>query len=163
MHGLYREQRTVGSEPISLDLARHLYTRMMCGKVAAVADKPTTLLAAVRKQWLKIERKLRRERSSTLDATRILELSHEIARMQSMTFTAKPPIDEPQADVLFATIDDFLRWPPQCKTMYVTCAVELEKVHMVTSWMVRHGLVVVYNNSHGQAKTQEASESATQD
>lgn len=144
MHGLYREQRFAGSAPVSRDLAKHLYTRMMCGKVAIVTDKPASMLAAVRKQWMQIERQLRRERSSTLDATRILELTYEIPRMQSMVFTAKAPIDEPQADVLFATAADFLRWPPQCRTMYVACPVELEVLHQITAWMVVHGLVVVY-------------------
>ncbi|HEX7963960.1 MAG TPA: hypothetical protein VF466_05230 [Candidatus Saccharimonadales bacterium] len=144
MHGLYREQRFAGSAPVSRDLAKHLYTRMMCGKVAVVTDKPASMLAAVRKQWMQIERQLRRERSSTLDATRILELTYEIPRMQSMVFTAKAPIDEPQADVLFATADDFLKWPPQCRTMYVTCAVELEVLYQITAWMAVHGLVVMY-------------------
>lgn len=50
MHGLYREQRHAGSAPVSRDLAKHLYTRMMCGKVAVVTDKPASMLAAVRKQ-----------------------------------------------------------------------------------------------------------------
>lgn len=144
MYGLYREQRYAGSAPISRDLTKHLYTRMRCSKVAIVTDKPTAMLAAVRKQWLEIERKLRRERSSTLDATRILELAHEIAQMQSMRFTAKPPIDEPRGDVLFATAEDLLAWPPQCKTMYVTCPVELEVLHQITAWMPIHSLVVIY-------------------
>ena len=147
MHGLYREQRYAGSAPISRNLAKHLYTRMMCGKVAVVTDKPASMLAAVRKQWMQIERQLRRERSSTLDATRILELTYEISRMQSIVFTAKAPIDEPQADVLFATAADFLKWPPQCRTMYVTCTVELEVLHQITAWMGVHGLVVMYGES----------------
>lgn len=147
MHGLYREQRYAGSAPISRDLAKHLYTRMMCGSVAIVTDKPVPTLSAVRKQWMQIERQLRRERSSTLDAIRILELTYEIPRMQSMVFTAKAPIDEPRADVLFATAADFLRWPPQCRTMYVTCPVELEVLHQITAWMAVHGLVVVYSES----------------
>ncbi len=147
MHGLYREHRHAGSAPVSQDLAKHLYTRMMYGKVGIVAERPATMLPALRKQWLKLQRRVRRERSSTLDAARILELSQQLACMQSMTFTAKAPIDEPTADVLVATIDDLLRWPPQCRTMYVTCNVELEKLHLVTSWMPRHSLVVIYEEN----------------
>lgn len=147
MHGLYREHRHAGSAPVSQDLAKHLYTRMMCGKVVIVAERPVTMLPALRKQWLKLQQKVKRERSSTLDAVRILELSQQLARMQSMAFTAKALIDEPRADVLIATIDDLLRWPPQCRTMYVTCNVELEKLHMVTSWMLVHSLVVIYEEN----------------
>lgn len=147
MHGLYREHRYAGSAPVSQDLAKHLYTRMMCGKATIVAERPAVMLPALRKQWLKLQQKVKRERSSTLDASRILELSQQLARMQSMTFTAKAPIDEPRADVLIATINDLLRWPPQCRTMYITCNVELEKLHMVTSWMPKHSLVVIYEEN----------------
>jgi hypothetical protein len=104
MIGLYHEERIVGSNPLSQDLAMHLYARVMCGKVAIVSEKPTALLSALRKQWVRIEQKVRHERSSTLNPTRLLELSHEISRIQTLKFTAKPPIDEPRADVQIATV-----------------------------------------------------------
>ena len=144
MHGLYREDRHPGSSPISQDLAKHLYTRMLCGKVAIVTEKPGTMLAAVRKQWMNVERRIRRERSSTLDARKILELTYQLPRFQTLVFTAKRPLEEPRADVQFATIEDFLEWPPQCRTLYVACPIKLEQLHMVTSWMPPHSLVVVY-------------------
>jgi phosphatidylserine/phosphatidylglycerophosphate/cardiolipin synthase-like enzyme len=97
VYGLYREHRTATIMPLSCDIARHLYTRMLCGKATVITDKPLAMLASVRKQWVKLERQLRRERSSTLQETRLLELTYEIARMQSMRFTAKPPDSEPDA------------------------------------------------------------------
>ena len=64
--------------------------------------------------------------------------------MQAMTFSARPLDDLLVADVTFATADDFVRVPPVCPTVYVTYSFEREKLHMLTSWMPRGGLVVVY-------------------
>lgn len=145
MHGLYHEHRLAGSAPISQDVSRHLYTRMLCGKVVIVADRPAVMLSTLRKQWVKIEKQVRRERSSTLDATRILELAYELPRIQTLLFAAKSPVDESNADVLVASIDQLLEWPPQCRTMYVTSKITKEQLYLVTAWMPPHSLVVTYN------------------
>lgn len=145
MHGLCAEQRSLnGHGSLSWDLAHHMYARSLCGKVAVVTDKPQELLAATRKQWLKLYRQVQKERASTLDATRILEFTHILAHMQNMTFSATSQDDLLEADVTFATADDFVRMPPVCPTVYVTYEFEREKLHMLTSWMPKNGLVVVY-------------------
>lgn len=144
MHGLYVEHRLKGSSTISEDLTKHLYTRVMQGNVAVVAENPTAMLATVRKRWLMIERHLRRERSSTLNAAKILELTHEITRAQTIRFTARPPANDPMGDVQFATIEDFIVWPPQCRTLYVTYPMANEQLYLVTGWMREGGLVVTY-------------------
>ena len=147
MNGLYIEHRLKGSSTISEDLAKHLYTRALQGNAAIVTDNPAAMLSSVRKQWLKIERHLRRERSSTLNASRILELTHQITRMQTIRFTARPPSDDPVGDVQFATVEDFVVWPPEanCTTLYVTTPVTNEQLHLMTSWMREGGVVVVYD------------------
>ena len=63
MFGLYREYRTPAYTPLSCDIAKHLYTRMLCGPIVVVADNPRAMLSAVRKQWIKLQRTLTRERS----------------------------------------------------------------------------------------------------
>jgi hypothetical protein len=144
MHGLYIEKRSLnGKTALSWDLAHHMYVRSH-GKVAIITDKPVALLAATKKQWFKLIRHVQRERASTLNATRIVELSNQAAYMQSMRFTAKPPEDLLDADVVFATADDFVRVPPVCFTVYVTYSFEREQLHMLTSWMPKNGVVVIY-------------------
>jgi len=145
--GLFVEERMAGSSPIAQDVVKHLYARSLCGKVAIVAERPVVFLSALKKQWMKIERQLRHERSSTLNPTRLLEFTHELPRIQTLSFTAKPPIDEPRADVQIATVEQFLEWAPQCRTMYVTCGVTNEQLHLITAWMPKHSLVVVYKDS----------------
>jgi hypothetical protein len=145
MHGLYVEHRLKGSSTVSEDLVKHMYTRMLQGSVAIVAGNPLAMLSVVRKRWLKIERQLRRQRSSTLDARRILEVTQEIIRVQTLKFTAKPLADDPIGDVHVATIQDFVLFPPMCRTLYVTHTITTEQLHLVTSWMPKGGLVVVYD------------------
>lgn len=145
MHGLCVEERSLnGHGSLSWDLAHHMFARAQCGKVAVVTDKPKELLSATRRQWMRIYRQGMREQASTLNTHRILELVQILSRMQGMTFSARPLDDLLVADVTFATADDFVRVPPVCPTVYVTYSFEREKLHMLTSWMPRGGLVVVY-------------------
>ena len=146
MRGLIREENSFGANPSTKDLVRHLYTRMAIGKVVIVADSPNSLLPALRKQWLKLMRKVQKERASTLNAERIYELSEMVASMQNLRFTATwPPDGYKSADVYIVTIDELLRWAPEaeCRTVYVTCGVTTEQLHLITAWMRSSGLIVI--------------------
>ena len=145
MRELCIERRSlIGHGSLSWDLAHHMYARALCGKIAVVTDKRKELLSATRKQWMKIYRQGLNEQASSLNTSRILELTHILAQMQSMTFSAKSPDDLLEADVTFASADDFVRIPPVCPTVYVTYTFEREKLYMLTSWLPNNGLVVVY-------------------
>jgi hypothetical protein len=137
---LYRSPR--GS--LSRDLAEEIQERGIFGKIAVVTDKPIVLLSATRKQWLKLTRRTRRDRSSTLNTTKVAVLTQQIAWMQTLRFTATAPTDLLEANVTFATAEDFVRIPPVCRTVYITYSFEKEKLHMLTSWMSKGSLVVVY-------------------
>lgn len=129
---------------LSRDLAEQICEGSMQGKAAIVTNRPIVLLSATRKQWLKLIRRAQRERSSTLNTLKIASLTQQIAWMQSLRFTAIPPDDLLEADLTFATAEDFVRIPPVCRTIYVTYGFEKEKLHMLTSWMPKGGLVVMY-------------------
>ncbi|HET8671401.1 MAG TPA: hypothetical protein VFM05_12475 [Candidatus Saccharimonadales bacterium] len=143
MHGLIREEGSFGANPGTKDLAKHLYTRMYYGKIVIVSDKPRSVISALRKQWLKLTRRVQKERASTLNAVRVAELSDIVSYMQKLDFTTHYPPDDYPGDVYIATVEEILRWPPVCRTMYVTCNIETEKLHMITAWMPRGGLVVI--------------------
>lgn len=142
MHGLIREEGSFGANPGTKDIAGHLYTRMYNGKVVIVAANPRALKSALRKQWLKLTRKVQVERAKTLDASRINELSSIAAYMYNLEFTLDYPPDDYIGDVYIATLEDILRWPPQCRTMYVTCDLSTEQLHLITAWMPQGALVV---------------------
>lgn len=131
-------------DSLSKDLAEEILERGLYGKIAIVTDKPVILLSATRKQWLKLTRNMQRERSSTLDAAKVAKLTQQIAWMQSCSFSAKVPDDPLEAHVTFASADNFSRIPPACRTIYVTYEFEREKLYMLTSWMPKSSLVVIY-------------------
>lgn len=153
MFDLYTEQRDInGKNLLSWDLAHHLYLRSVRDKVIVVADKPVELLAVTRKQWLKLMRHAMRQRASTLNTLRSVELTDQISYMQRLSFSAKRPKDYLDADVTFATVDDLLAATPICRTAYITYEIEKEKLHLLTAWMHEGGVVVIYTKSPTTAK-----------
>ena len=143
MHGLIREQGTFGTNPSVKDLARHLYTRSPCGQVVIAAERPVVIVSLLRKEWLKLTRSVRTQRASTLDTTRIFELTNTEVHMQKLRFTVQYPPDDYPADVYVATTAQLLNWAPECRTLYVTCTVPVEQLHIITAWMPKGGLVVM--------------------
>jgi hypothetical protein len=144
MHGLFIEKYQLEGGPLSRNLALHICSHSQDGKIAVVTDKPETLLPAVRKQWLKLLRQTQNERAGALNPTRVDMLTQQILWMQGLSFTCKLPDDLLEADVTFATADDFVRTPPICRCVYVACGFEREKLHMLTAWMPRNSSVVIY-------------------
>jgi hypothetical protein len=143
MHGLAVDYRSP-SGSLSRDLARQLSDMPMGGKATIVAESPIVLLASTKKQWLKLTRRAQCDRSATLNAGTIIQLTQRIVWMQSAKFLAKPPDDSLEADFTFATADDFVRVPPVCLVVYVTYTFDREKLHMLTSWLPKNGRVVIY-------------------
>lgn len=142
MHGLIVEENAFGSNPGTKDIARHLFTRISCGKVVIVAENPLTLLGALRKQWLKLGRKVQKERASTLNAQRIFELNEMVIRMQALRFTASWP-DDHLADVYIATVDQLLHWAPDCRTLYIACDIRREDLYIISALMPRSSSIIL--------------------
>jgi len=144
MHGLNVEYRQIKANH---SLARKLASDLSAqsnGKAVVVTAKPLSMLSAVRKQWIRIEYLTQIERARTLQAAKIIELTAQLRYMRSLRFSAKPPEDQLEANITFAAADDLVRVPPTCRTLYVTYDFPKEKLHMMTSWMPRGGIVVIY-------------------
>jgi hypothetical protein len=148
VYGLCVEHRRIAaSKSLVCDLAQQLLESSYTGKVVVVTDRPVGMLSAVKKQWLRLERKVRTERASTLNLKRITDLSRYLAHMQATRFTARPPREFLTADITFATANYLTRLAPDCKTMYITYDFPKEKLHIITSWMPRNGAVVIYDRA----------------
>lgn len=148
MYGLHVEHRQLArGKSLARSLAYQLEMSTWHGKAVVVTDRPLGLMSAVRKQWVRMERKALVERARTLKPMRAAELSQQLFHLREVTFTAKPPDDLLIADVTFAKADDLMRVAPNCKVMYITYDFPKEKLHMITSWMPRNGTVVVYDRS----------------
>jgi hypothetical protein len=147
---IYGELRELtGEATLSWDIAHHLYVRHMQGVAMIVAEKPSSLLAAVRKQWLKVIGQLLKERSRTLKSERIAEINYEIERMRSLKFIAKnPPL--PDADVFLVAPEWIEADLPESYTIYITCQVSRATLQTLIGRISYHGLVVVYDDVMAQ-------------
>lgn len=143
---LHREMRRAAScAELAKDIARSLYEHRTQSVV--VTDKPLVLLALVSKQWRRLERRLSKQRASTLDVQKRQGLTREIAWMQTRRFStnANPEaLELLKADVIFAPIEELLRFAPECQALYATCPMTKEQLHMIIAWMPKGGMVVMY-------------------
>jgi hypothetical protein len=145
MDGIYVERRPLtGSEVTSWDIAHHLFARQLKGTVLILASNPAGLLAALSKQWARVTRKVQRERSSTLDARLIEQLTKTIAHMQNMTLTNKMPIDQPDADVYVLSDEQLQEVPFNCHTFYAVEAIDEKRLAAVKDAMPYQSLLVFY-------------------
>ncbi|HSW99890.1 MAG TPA: hypothetical protein VLH38_02535, partial [Patescibacteria group bacterium] len=129
---------------ISWDIAHHLYGLQRRGKIIIVAEQPLALLAATRKQWLKLMGQVRREQAGTLNTIHLIEIGSQLALMQSMAFTVKSQLEQPEADVFFCRYEQLLKVPPICHTLYIACGMEDDVFTELTNQLPWSGLVVVY-------------------
>lgn len=144
MNGLYIERRTMHEGSLSRDLAYHLFTRQLPGKIVVIADKPIIMLSVVSKQWQRVIRVAQRERASTLKALRIQELTRSLTHMQRLHMHAHNQPGGVEGGVIFMDIADALQYPPDCKTLYITHRVDDEVFAQITGQMPAGALVVTY-------------------
>ncbi|HKX24521.1 MAG TPA: hypothetical protein VJM46_04745 [Candidatus Saccharimonadales bacterium] len=148
----YLETRiaTLSAPSQSADLARHMLSRQHLGKVVVVCDKPVIDLSVTRKYWLKLSRALQKERASTLNAEKILQLTYDITHMQHMEFAAKPYREEPGADVFFVAADELDHLPANCFSLYIQADMTPAQLTPIISQLPDYGLVVDYTHSTSQ-------------
>jgi hypothetical protein len=114
-----RKTSARGTDSVAADMMRHLHTRQHLGKALIVTIQPIAMLAAARKQWLKLSRAIQKQRAQTLNADKILKYTHTITHMQHLHFTTKDPLEAPGADVYFLSPDNLVVMPIQCWSIYL--------------------------------------------
>lgn len=144
MGHIYKEHRGLHAGTLSLDVARHLYTRTsISGKVVILTQKPKETASSVMKQWRVLLRSVQRERGSTLNRSRILSLVDAGARMQHLHITgeAKP---RQEWRVLLIRPEQLQVLPPDIHTLYVTCPIDEETKKRLIEQMPPRSLLVQY-------------------
>jgi len=153
MYRLSEEYRFL-KDPSSLgdNIARHIREYQVYGRVAVVSAKPDQFLITLKKAWNDLKQETRGELAQTKDVNRKSRLINQLTYMPECTFTSKPPIEESFEKVQVATMEQFVEWPTQCHTMFVTYPVTKTQLYMATSWMPPYGLVIIYELSKGSNK-----------
>ena len=144
MQQLLVEQRGLLNRALTWDLAHHLYTRQFQGTIIVVTDRPSVMLATLSKQWQKVIREVQRERSSTLRASRIRELTFELMHMQQLRMTIEIPAGLSSSMVHIVSTEQILAEMPPCQTIYFTCNIDKASIDRITQNMPDRALVVRY-------------------
>jgi hypothetical protein len=105
------------------------------------------MLSAARKQWLKLTRAMQKQRSSTLNADKILKYTHLITSMQRLRFSAKDPMHSPDADVYFLHPSEVAVMPIQCWTVYVLDDMDEPSAQAMLRLLPVESLVVDYGHT----------------
>jgi len=142
-----RKPAARGTESVIADAMRHLNTRQYLGKAVVVCEQPAIALSTARKQWLKLSRALQRQRSSTLNADKILKYTHTITRMQRMHFTTKTPLERPDGEVYFLRPEELTTMPAHCWTVYVLCPLKPRLISQSLEQLPVETLIVDYMQS----------------
>jgi hypothetical protein len=143
-----RKQSVRGTDSMAADIMRHLHARQHLGKTVVISNQSVALLAASRKQWLKLARLLQKYRASTLNADKILKYTHTITHMQHMRFTTKNSLQAPEAHVYFLEPQDVDGLPPQCYTAYITTPLDVQTSGLTGRLLASQALLVDYTG-HG--------------
>lgn len=142
-----RKPAARGTDSIIADAMRHLNTRQHLGKAVVICDQPAVVLSAARKQWLKLSRSLQKQRSSTLNADKILKYTHTITRMQRMHFTTKDPLEQPNGEVYFLTPGQLATMPVHCWSIYVLGPLPDKAGRAMLRQLPSEALVIDYRGS----------------
>jgi hypothetical protein len=142
-----RKSAARGTDSIAADMMRHLHTRQHLGKAVVITTQQIPMLSAARKQWLKLSRTIQKQRSSTLNADKILKYTYTITHMQHMRFSMKSPLEQPEADVHFLQPSQLDVMPMQCWTVYVLCPLNTIDAAALAAQLPADALVVDYEQS----------------
>lgn len=123
MNNLNIEKHLIKSrEFLPRHLAQSLISHASTGKIAVVTNDPQTFMQSTKQEWDELEE----------------------ATDMPISFTAAAPQDLLDTGVTFATLEDFLRIPPLCQTLYITHSVERQNLYMLTSWMPPKSSVIIF-------------------
>lgn len=139
-----RKQSARGTDSIAADIMRHFHARQHLGKAVIVCDQPVGVLAAARRQWLKMGRSIQKQRASTLNADKILKYTHTITHMQHIHFSSKTPLEEPEADVYFLTEQQCEIMPVHCYSIYTTTAIGRNTATAMIGQLPADALIIDY-------------------
>jgi hypothetical protein len=133
----------LSDEQMSLHVTRHLPRRLAAGNVIMLHDRPAVFLAVIRKRWMHVIREIERERASTLDRQKRLQLEREIAHMKAYRFSTKPSEVE-RVEALILEPYEVLGSGLRCLSLYVTIPMRDEQLEALTLHVMEPGLLMIY-------------------
>lgn len=123
------------------DAVTHWQARYELGTALLLTEDPTMTLRLAQKQWRKLTRQLQQERTKKTDAEDILSTTRTISRMQRVKFSAKDPLQNPDANFYIINPKSLNTLPTNCFTLYSFTTLPAEPV---IALLAPDALVVAY-------------------
>jgi len=124
--------------------ARHLYS-----KALVVCDSPEPFLKLAKKRWMNAMQQMQHERTQTVDAEKLLQLTHAITRMQQVTMVAQPPHEQPSAHFWCITPAqlEHTELPRACRSLYTNSPLDTKMRAHIYDILPTYSLVVDFTQS----------------
>lgn len=131
---------------LASNIVQHWQTRHLYGKALIISPSPVVIAKLVRKQWLSLLQSLQHERSQTIDADQLLQLTHSITRMQQMVVTIDAPHEFPAAHIWCITPEQLLKseLPRACQSIYIGTPLTTQLKEHLYEILPAHSLVTDY-------------------
>lgn len=140
-------QRTLEHRPmltgpsLTNDVAQHLQTRCALGITVIVAEKPIPFLSTLRKQWVKYERQLQRDRASTVNPEKIVTITMTLSNIHNAKFSASQHWGDAH---IYVVSPDFAPFIEPAKTVYICTRLPAEQRLVISQSLDEDALVINY-------------------
>lgn len=134
----------LSTEQQSLYLARHLPRRLNAGNAIIINDRPSVLLAVLRKRWMNIIKEIEREHASTLDRAKRQQLERELAHMRGWRFGIEVS-NRDRLEVLILQPQEVISSALQCFTLYTIMPLRSNQYELLRDHVRQNGLLVIFN------------------
>lgn len=147
----YQESKRLPKTEAALasQIVAHWQTRHLYGKALIISANPNNIAKLIRRHWLSSIQRLQQERTTTIDADRLLSLTHSITRMQQMIISIDPPHEFPAAHLWCITPAQFeqTELPRTCHTIYIQPTLAASSKTALHTLVSTHALLVDFGNN----------------
>lgn len=132
MHPRIEHRQNITGPQLTHTVATHLKERCGLGVSVVIVEKPIAFLSTLRKNWIKFERQLQRQRASTVNPIRIVAITTMLGDMFRAKFSASR--DWNDADIYVFGVD-FPEFSVPVQTVYICTPLTHDQ-----RLTIRHGL-----------------------
>jgi hypothetical protein len=140
----WKVREVSGMRSFSQLVARDIYEAGMQRKIIVACDSTPFVSNHIRRQWNVLIRKVQKERSSTLNAKLILELTQRLAWMQRLYFVKRDKASDHESNILFMDLRSALSGRLDCNSLYILNGLNSRQRQQIENNISEEVLVTVY-------------------